>query len=252
MIALVPAGLEKRVLMLVGELLGLLDLEEFSHGLLVALREAVPSDWSALNEVPADVPDAISLTDPAVPVALHAAFARYALENPIVSHLMRTGDGRAIRFSDLVTRRELHRLDIYRHVYQPLRVEYQIAFTLTSASARFLGVALSRSGRDFTVRERDLLNLARPYLIQLYRNVIAHTAQAPELRLDRLRGLGLTARQAAVLQLVARGSTAPEAAAGLGISARTAQKHLEHCYRTLGVSNRSDAARAAWATADGG
>lgn len=35
-----------------------------------------------------------------------------------------------------------------------------------------------------------------------------------------------------------------EAAARLGISARTAQKHAEHIYRKLGVHNRYDALRA--------
>lgn len=41
-----------RVLALVGEVIGLLDLEEFFPGLLAALRQAVPADWSALNQLP--------------------------------------------------------------------------------------------------------------------------------------------------------------------------------------------------------
>ena len=36
-----------------------------------------------------------------------------------------------------------------------------------------------------------------------------------------------------------------------GLAIRTAQKHLEHCYRVLGVSDRSQAARLAWAAAAG-
>jgi hypothetical protein len=36
-------------------------------------------------------------------------------------------------------------------------------------------VALSRRKRNFTATERDLLNLARPYLIQRYRNALTHT-----------------------------------------------------------------------------
>jgi len=41
-----------------------------------------------------------------------------------------------------------------------------------------LGIARSRGKRDFTASERDLLNLARPYLIQAYRNALAYTALA--------------------------------------------------------------------------
>ncbi len=245
-----PVGLEKRVLSLVGDVLGLLDVEEFVGGLLVGLRAAVPSDWSALNEVPADLPRPISLTEPEIPTPMHELFARYALQNPIAAHFLSTGDGRATRISDLVTRREFHRLDIYRYVYRPLGVEYQIAFTLTSDSARILGVALSRGRHNFSARERDVLNLARPFLIQIYRNAIAHSVRPDELGLDGLQALGLTPRQAAVLQLVGRGFTAPEAAAALGISTRTAHKHLEHCYRRLGVSSRREAARVLRAAAD--
>jgi DNA-binding CsgD family transcriptional regulator len=247
--------LDSRALAIVGEVIGLLDLEELCAGMLRALREAVPAEWCGLNELPADLPRTISLAEPEIPAELHVAFARYALQNPLVEYYLRTMDGRAMRFSDLLTRRELHRLDLYREVYRPLGVEYQIAFTLPSASRQVLGIALSRSKRDFTATERDLLNLARPYLIQAYRNALAHTALARgagrQIVLDDLIALGLTARQAEVLRLVAMGRSDHDAAAALGIGLRTAQKHLEHCYRTLAVSDRSQASRLAWeATGD--
>ena len=58
---------------------------------------------------------------------------------------------------------------------------------------------------------------------------------------DQLRALGLTAREAEVLAWVARGKS--DAAIGnlLSISPRTANKHLEHVYRKLGVSSRAEA-----------
>jgi DNA-binding CsgD family transcriptional regulator len=248
-----PEGLEKRALSLIGEVIGLLDLGEFCHGLLVALRAAVPAKWCALNELPADLPHTVSIAEPAAPAEFHVAFARYGAQNPLVKHHMQTRDGRATRFSDLVTRRELHRLDLYREVYRPLGVEYQIAFTLPSPAQRVLGIALSRGKRDFSATERDLLNLARPYLIEIYRNAIAHTRLARgggrQILAEDLSPLGLTLRQAEVLRLVAMGNSDQDAATALGIGGRTVQKHLERCYRTLKVSDRSQAARLAWATA---
>jgi DNA-binding CsgD family transcriptional regulator len=233
--------------------IGLLDLEELCHGMLRALREALPAEWSALHELPANLPHTISLTEPPAPPEEHAIFAKYGLQNPLAAYYMQTNNGRAMRFSDLVTRRELHRLDLYRELYQPLGVEYQIAFTLPSASHQVLGIALSRAKRDFTATERDLLNLTRPYLIQAYRNALAHTelsrGAGRQIVLDDLRALGLTARQAEVLRLVAMGRSDQDAAAALGIGVRTAQKHLQHCYRVLGVSDRSQAAGLAWETA---
>jgi DNA-binding CsgD family transcriptional regulator len=235
--------------------IGLLDLEELCHGMLRALREAVPAQWCALNELPADLPHTISLTEPEVPRELHVAFARYALQNPLAAYYLGTMDGRAMRFSDLLTRRELHKLDLYHEVYRPLGVEYQIAFTLPSSAHQVLGIALSRGKRDFTVTERDLLNLARPYLIQAYRNAVAHTALARgagrRIVVSDLLALGLTRRQAEVLRLVAMGRSDQDAAAALGIGLRTAQKHLEHCYRTLAVKDRSQAAQLAWNAANG-
>jgi DNA-binding CsgD family transcriptional regulator len=237
----------------VGEVMGLLDLEELCHGLLRALREAVPAEWCALNELPADLPRTISISEPPVPAAIHVAFARYASQNPLVRYYLQTHDGRATRFSDLLARRELHRLDLYREVYRPLGVEYQIAFTLPASSRQLLGIALSRATRDFSATERDLLNLLRPYLIQAYRNALAHTLLARgagrRIVVSDLRALGLTQRQAEVLRLVAMGYSDHDAATALGIGVRTAQKHLERCYRTLAVSDRSQAARLAWASA---
>ena len=107
---------------------------------------------------------------------------------------------------------------MYRHP----NAEYQIAFTLPSGAERILGVALSRSDRDFTAAERDLLNVARPYLIQTYRNALAHTAVTREastgIALADLRALGLTQRQAQVLRLVAMGHSNQHAADALGIA----------------------------------
>jgi DNA-binding CsgD family transcriptional regulator len=231
--------------------MGLLDLQELCDGLLRTLREVIPAEWCALNELPADLPHTVSITEPPAPPEMHAAFARYGPENPLVQHYLQTLDGRAARFSDVVTRRELHRLHLYREVYRPLGVEYQIAFTLPSAAQRVLGIALSRAERDFTASERDLLNVARPYLIQAYRNALAHTELAHgagrQIVVADLRALGLTRRQSEVLRLVAMGHSDQDAASTLGMSVRTAQKHLEHCYRTLEVGDRSQAARLAWA-----
>jgi DNA-binding CsgD family transcriptional regulator len=244
------------VLELVGDLVGVLDLNEFCEQLLRALLRAVPSEWCAMHEVPADLPATISLSYPVLGREVHEEFARYADQNPIASYFIRTRDGRATRFSDLITRRELHELELYQRVYQQLGVEYQMAFTLPSGAERILGVALSRERRDFSARERDLLNRARPYLIQMYRNALHHSLRTERGGTDRLpvelvKLLGLTRRQAEILRLTAMGYAAEDVAASLAISVRTVQKHLQNIYRTLGVANRSEAAQAAWRVVGG-
>jgi DNA-binding CsgD family transcriptional regulator len=248
----IPRAAERRLLALIGEVMGHLDLDEFCRVLLAAVRDAVPAEMSALNELPVDLPHTISLTDPPVPAAIHRAFARFGFQNPLVEHYLATRDSRATRFSDLISRRQLHKLDLYREVYEPLGVEYQVAFMLPSSSQRILGVALSRGKRDFSTAERDLLNHARPYLIQAYRNALAYTqlerGAGRQILTEDLQGLGLTQRQAETLRLVAMGHSDSTAAATLRIGVRTVHKHLQHAYQTLGVQNRSQAAHIAWET----
>jgi DNA-binding NarL/FixJ family response regulator len=51
----------------------------------------------------------------------------------------------------------------------------------------------------------------------------------------------LTRRQARVMQLVADGQSDRGIARALGISTRTVQAHLQHAYRALNVSSRTEA-----------
>jgi DNA-binding CsgD family transcriptional regulator len=58
---------------------------------------------------------------------------------------------------------------------------------------------------------------------------------------EALRALGLTARQAEILQLLAQGRGTAQIAADLFISPQTVRKHLEHVYERLGVHSRAGA-----------
>jgi DNA-binding CsgD family transcriptional regulator len=249
--------IEARVLSLVGDVLGLLDLGEFRAGLLDALPRAVPADWVSLNEVGPDPQTTLALVEPPAPRRLHDVFALHAHENPILRWYQETGDGRAIRFSDVIAQKDLHALDLYRKLYREMNVEYQIAFTLPSTAERLLAIALSRGQDDFTDQERDLLNLARPHLIQGYRNALLYSSQrdsgprgTPTDQIQSLQALGLTTREAQVLRLASMGRSDRDIAPELQISYRTVQKHLQNCYRKLGVGDRSEAAGIAWLSMD--
>ena len=58
---------------------------------------------------------------------------------------------------------------------------------------------------------------------------------------DRLAALGLTPREAEVLQHAAGGRTNEQIAQELFVSVRTVKKHLEHVYQKLGVRTRMGA-----------
>jgi DNA-binding CsgD family transcriptional regulator len=242
------------LLELIGDVQGLLDLDEFRLGLIGALRRAVPTDWASIHEVGPGPDDHRDLVVPEPPAWSYKVFARLSHQNPLVTH-MTTGPrpGAPVRLSDVTSREEFEALEIYRELYGPLGLEHQIAFTLPQEPPLLLGVVLSRRDHDFTDAERELLGRARPFLIQGYRNALAfghERRSAGGAMVAALREAGLTPREAETLAMVARGASSADAAARLGVGVRTADKHLQHAFAKLGVTDRSAAAARAWAVAE--
>jgi DNA-binding CsgD family transcriptional regulator len=244
---------EGRLLELVADVQGLLDIDEFRDGLLDALLRAVPSDWVSLNDVGPGEGNVVAIARPELGEEWLKIFAPLVRENPLVRRLAETRDGRAYRFSDVITRSELHSLRIYREFYARIGVEYQMAFTLPHSKDRILGVALSRRTHDFSDAERDFVNRARPFLIQAYRNAVqfqrVRSANGHAV-LASLQERGLTSREAEVIRLIALGRSNRDSAAALGISERTVGKHLERAFKKLDVSNRSAASALVWELAE--
>jgi HD-GYP domain-containing protein (c-di-GMP phosphodiesterase class II) len=69
---------------------------------------------------------------------------------------------------------------------------------------------------------------------------VAEAAGQPAPRIER--PAGLTEREAQVIALLARGLQTKQIAGLLGVSAKTADRHIEHAYRKIGVSTRAAAA----------
>jgi DNA-binding CsgD family transcriptional regulator len=247
---------EGRLLDLVADVQGLLDIDEFREGLLEALHRAVPSDWVSLNDVGPGPNNVVAIVRPELDPKWLDVFGRLVHENPLVRRLQETRDGRAYRITDVVSQEEYRSLAIYREFYGIIGVEYQMAFTLPHSQDRILGVALSRKHENYTDAERDFVNHARHFLIQAYRNAVEferartiHGSTGAAL-LYSLQSKGLTNREAEVVRYVALGRSNRDAATALGISERTIGKHLERAFKKLGVANRSAASGLVWELAD--
>lgn len=162
----------RAVLDLVGEAHDAADLEEFRSVLLPGLRRMVPAEFASYNEIHGDAGVLATIAEPDIGGELMPVWEAYATQNPLVVRFSRTRDGRAMRFSDVAARGELERLPLFREFYARLDVAHQIAFTLPSPVPLTMGIALSRvtAARDFSDEERLMLNIARPHLIQAYRN----------------------------------------------------------------------------------
>ncbi len=119
--------------------------------------------WSRLN------PPELDLTQPEA----RRINERYLEGNPVVPYYLRTGDRSAVTISDFLTRRQFHRLPLYAEWYRSFGTEYQLSVPLQTGLTVLSRVTLNRGRRDFSRRERLLLDLVRPHLLQAYRNAEA-------------------------------------------------------------------------------
>jgi HD-GYP domain-containing protein (c-di-GMP phosphodiesterase class II) len=74
-------------------------------------------------------------------------------------------------------------------------------------------------------------------------DVVLAVAEAADQETPRIRRpAGLTGREVEVIGLLARGRATKQIAASLGISTKTADRHIQHIYGKIGVSSRAAAA----------
>jgi DNA-binding CsgD family transcriptional regulator len=195
----------RRALDATSELAELQRLDDYPGRAVSLLGQLIPCDIASYNAVDAASGTASVVADPPESLFEGGAelFASLAHENPLVSHYARTGDGRALRFSDFLNRRRLHHTDLYDQVYRHLGVEYQMAITIPSPRralgrpGELVGLTLSRGRRDFSDSERTLLDLVRPHFT-------ATLERLHELALLRAIGASASAEESRWLLLIAR------------------------------------------------
>jgi DNA-binding CsgD family transcriptional regulator len=247
------------------------DLASFQRYCLEKLPQLIGAEITGISEVDLQRSASVTAMEPADArfAGDEEIFTRFAHQHPLVKRYAESGDVRALKISDLVSQAQFHRLELYQEYFKRVGIEDQLAFTMPATPPRVLGVVLSRDRRSFRERDRLLLDLVRPCLVQAYermhvlaelevlRRALEHAAggtSAPALAdaagIAReavaggatLCAIGLSKREAEVLLWVARGKTNAEVGDILRVSHRTVAKHLERIYEKLGVENRTAAA----------
>lgn len=155
----------------------------------------------------------------------------------------RRAAGQRVRFSDIIGRRAYQRLPVYHHFLRPLGIEYELGMRLRLPSG-WVNLSFTRERRDFSERERELLQRLRPYLASLLER--AETGRA---RAALTSDFDLTPRETEVLALLVQGKSNAMIARMLFIAPGTVRKHLERVYAKLGVVNRTEAAGRAFEVA---
>jgi DNA-binding CsgD family transcriptional regulator len=155
------------------------------------------------------------------------AFDRHFHQHPLVRYHAYQRGPNTQRISDSLPLEQFRRSALYNDYYRRIRIDHAMALPIYVRDGLLVSFVLNRTRRDFTDRERALLDLMRPHLARIFR------------RVNSLGGL--TAREAEVLRWVAAGKSDAQVSAILRISARTVQKHLQNIYEKLGVENRTAA-----------
>jgi DNA-binding CsgD family transcriptional regulator len=169
-------------------------LEEFPVQLMTSLSEIVGSEMSGLVNFSLraeTLPRFISFPDPSVGASAEIYYTEKPqdfLAHPVADQYMQTLDGQATAISDLLSESEFHRCDrLYSGLFKHFELEDQmiIHFELPPAWKTLKNVdpfyknqgqcslSAGRHRRNFTERDRLVLNLIRPHLKQAYETLVA-------------------------------------------------------------------------------
>lgn len=154
------------------------DLAGFASRVVSTLPQVLPSESVSYAEIdPQNRKTGAEVLDPpASDYALEArVFERHVHEHPLINNYQQTGEGQAVKISDFLTKSQWRSRALYNEFFKEIRgIEHQMAIAIPT-SAVPVGIALGRSGRDFSERDRLLLDLLRPHLMQAHRNAAALT-----------------------------------------------------------------------------
>jgi DNA-binding CsgD family transcriptional regulator len=159
--------------------------DELRRRALVALGELVPADvltWDRVDLATGAVRHEAFPADAEHPGAFDAVIGS-AVDHPVLAaHAARRRP--ALRLSDLVERRSLARSELYGDLLHASGVEYEIAIGMRTGRGEAVVAGLGRSEREFSERDRDVLDLVRAGLEDAVRLTLARGRLARALAAD--------------------------------------------------------------------
>lgn len=144
-------------------------LKDFSARVLAAIPKLVAADIPGYCEIDFKQDQFLDGTEMPGISSSHAkeVINQHFHEHPWVAHYLKTGDLGVSKMSDFVSKQQLHRLKTYQTFLRPISMEEPMGVILPHAnSVNADAVVLFRSERSFTERDRAILNLLQPHLIQ--------------------------------------------------------------------------------------
>jgi len=145
------------------------NLKDFSARVLAAIPKLVAADipgYCAIDFIQDQLLDGSPL--PGVSSShVKEVVNQHFHEHPCIAHYSKTGDLGVYKLSDFVSKQQLYRLKTYQTFLRPISMEEPMGVILPHAnSVNADAVVLLRSDRSFTERDRTILNLLQPHLMQ--------------------------------------------------------------------------------------
>ena len=223
------------------------DLKEFRAALPALMRQLIPADYFAWNELLID-PKSGTLhsvdfveSTPGIWLPFAERISRIIYEHPFTKPFLEQPNPTALKFSDFYPLKQLLQTRVYQVAYAPEKMIRQMSIPIWLHPGLVSSLNFSGRGRDFTERDRQMLNRVAPHFTLAYKNAEQATAHATALS-KPLIAYQLTPRESEIAIWLAEGKSNPEIAAILGPSPRTIEKHVEKILAKLGVENRTAAA----------
>ena len=183
--------------------------------------------------------EVVAHPDGRIGAAERACFDRFFTAHPLVRyHAYVRGRG-THRISDSIAFARFRHSALFAEYYRRIGIDHVVAVPVFVDERTLVSFVLNRRGRDFSDRERDVLDLARPALAGLFAAFRRDRGDSHAPRVPA--GGALSVREREVLRWLCAGKTNRDIGAILGCSHRTVQKHLQRVYEKLGVETRTAA-----------
>ncbi len=223
------------------------DLKEFRAALSKLMLQLIPADYFAWNELLINPKsgtlhsvDFVESTD-GVWLTFAERISRIIYEHPFTKPFLEQPNPTALKFSDFHSLKQLLQTRVYQVAYAPLGFSRQMSIPIWLHPGLVSSLNFSGRGKDFSERDRQMLNRIAPHFKQAYQNAEIATARATALSRP-LIAFQFTRSESEIAIWLAEGKSNPEIAAILGLSPRTVEKNVEKMLEKLGVENRTAAA----------
>jgi DNA-binding CsgD family transcriptional regulator len=155
------------------------DATRFPVTLLAEIAGLIPCENLGYNDINARTNQVVMVIKPEVRriFELGPVLEQHFHEHPQLTYYRGCSDRQVYQTSDFMSFRAFKQLGIYREVYRHIDADHQLTVLLSEpGQTSDIGIAINRKRCGFSERERAMLNLLRPHIIQARANALAFTA----------------------------------------------------------------------------